>query len=129
MCGLAGFTAPGADALAVVRRMTAALVHRGPDGFGEFIDAGIALGHRRLAIIDLAGGAQPRVDTASGDALIFNGEIYGYRGPRPGPARERGRAARPLRHRGAVPDAAAFGRTPDAGGDRRHVRLRLPRRQ
>jgi asparagine synthase (glutamine-hydrolysing) len=79
MCGLAGFTAPGVDAPAIVRRMTASLAHRGPDGSGEFIDAGIALGHRRLAIIDLAGGAQPRVETASGDALIFNGEIYGYR--------------------------------------------------
>ena len=40
---------------------------------------GIAFGHTRLAIVDLAGGAQPRVDEASGDALIFNGEIYGYR--------------------------------------------------
>ncbi len=79
MCGLAGFTGPGADAPAIVRRMIAALAHRGPDGNGEFTDAGIALGHNRLAIIDPAGGAQPRVDAASGDALIFNGEIYGYR--------------------------------------------------
>ena len=79
MCGLAGFTGPGADAPAIVRRMIAALAHRGPDGNGEFTDAGIALGHNRLAVIDLAGGAQPRVDAASGDALIFNGEIYGYR--------------------------------------------------
>ncbi len=80
MCGLAGFTGPGADAPAIVRRMIAALAHRGPDGNGEFTDARIALGHTRLAIIDLAGGAQPRVDAESGDALIFNGEIYGYRG-------------------------------------------------
>ena len=78
MCGLAGFTGPGRDAAFIVRRMTDALAHRGPDGSGEFVDAHIALGHRRLAIIDLAGGAQPRVDTATGDALIFNGEIYGY---------------------------------------------------
>src|SRR5258708_25979974 len=80
MCGLAGFTGPGADAPAIVRRMIAALAHRGPDGNGEFTDARIALGHNRLAVIDLAGGAQPRVDAESGDALIFNGEIYGYRG-------------------------------------------------
>src|SRR5258708_23797932 len=80
MCGLAGFTGPGADAPAIVRRMIAALAHRGPDGNGEFTDARIALGHNRLAVIDLAGGAQPRVDAASGDALIFKGEICGYRG-------------------------------------------------
>ncbi|HZU89144.1 MAG TPA: asparagine synthase (glutamine-hydrolyzing), partial [Stellaceae bacterium] len=51
----------------------------GPNGRGVFVDAGIALGHTRLAIIDPTGGAQPRVDEESGDALIFNGEIYGYR--------------------------------------------------
>src|SRR5260370_23587619 len=79
MCGLAGFTGRGADAKAIVRGMIAALAHRGPDGSGDYVDADIALGHNRLAIIDLAGGAQPRVEAATGDALIFNGEIYGYR--------------------------------------------------
>jgi len=79
MCGLAGFTGPGADAPVIVRRMTGAVAHRGPDGSGEYVDADIALGHNRLAIIDLAGGAQPRVEATTGDALIFNGEIYGYR--------------------------------------------------
>jgi asparagine synthase (glutamine-hydrolysing) len=59
--------------------MNGALAHRGPDGSGMFVDRTIAFGHTRLAIIDLAGGAQPRVDKASGDALIFNGEVYGYR--------------------------------------------------
>jgi asparagine synthase (glutamine-hydrolysing) len=79
MCGIAGFTVPGREADAVLARMTQALAHRGPDGTGVFIDRGIALGHTRLAIIDLAGGVQPRVDRATGDALVFNGEIYGYR--------------------------------------------------
>jgi asparagine synthase (glutamine-hydrolysing) len=79
MCGIAGFTAPGCEAEAVLARMTRALAHRGPDGGGVFVDRGIALGHTRLAIIDLAGGVQPRVDRATGDALVFNGEIYGYR--------------------------------------------------
>jgi asparagine synthase (glutamine-hydrolysing) len=59
--------------------MNRALAHRGPDGSGTFVDSHVALGHTRLAIIDLAGGAQPRVDQATGDALVFNGEIYGYR--------------------------------------------------
>ena len=79
MCGIAGFTAPGREAKVVVAQMTRALAHRGPDASGVFVDDRIALGHTRLAIIDLAGGAQPRVDRLSGDALVFNGEIYGYR--------------------------------------------------
>lgn len=59
--------------------MLGAVAHRGPDGSGMFVDNFLALGHCRLAIIDLQGGAQPRVDLATGDALSFNGEIYGYR--------------------------------------------------
>jgi len=79
MCGIAGFTGPGSEAGGVLRAMNQALAHRGPDGSGTFVDSAIALGHTRLAIIDLAGGAQPRVDRTTGDALVFNGEIYGYR--------------------------------------------------
>ena len=79
MCGIAGFTHPDLDAHRTLSQMNAALGHRGPDASGIFVDKGIALGHTRLAIVDLAGGAQPRVDRASGDALVFNGEIYGYR--------------------------------------------------
>src|SRR6516164_7000624 len=79
MCGIAGFTAPGREAEAVLAQMTRALAHRGPDASGIFVDDRVAFGHTRLAIIDLAGGAQPRVDRATGDALVFNGEIYGYR--------------------------------------------------
>jgi asparagine synthase (glutamine-hydrolysing) len=79
MCGIAGFTRPGPDARRILAAMNTAIAHRGPDADSSFVDAGIALGHRRLAIIDLVGGAQPRVDAASGDALVFNGEIFGYR--------------------------------------------------
>ena len=77
--GIAGFTAPGPDARHILNAMTGALRHRGPDARDTFVDPGIALGHTRLAIIDLAGGAQPRVDDRTRDALVFNGEIYGYR--------------------------------------------------
>lgn len=80
MCGIAGFTAPGASGDAILRRMIGRMLHRGPDGQGYFHDATLALGHARLAVVDPVGGAQPRVDAASGDALVFNGEIYGYRG-------------------------------------------------
>jgi asparagine synthase (glutamine-hydrolysing) len=79
VCGIAGFTAPGPEARDVLGAMNRALAHRGPDGSGVFVDSHIALGHTRLAIIDLAGGDQPRVDRTTGDALVFNGEIYGYR--------------------------------------------------
>jgi asparagine synthase (glutamine-hydrolysing) len=79
MCGIVGFTDPGPDAHRILAEMNAALGHRGPDGNGLFVDEKIVLGHTRLAIIDVCGGAQPRVDEAAGDALVFNGEIYGYR--------------------------------------------------
>jgi len=59
--------------------MLAPIRHRGPDGEGVHVDAGVALGFVRLAIIDLKGGAQPRCEGPAGDALVFNGEIYGYR--------------------------------------------------
>jgi asparagine synthase (glutamine-hydrolysing) len=79
MCGIAGFTQPGPTAERILREMNAALAHRGPDGNGTHVDTNIALAHTRLAIIDPKGGAQPRIDTATSDALVFNGEIYGYR--------------------------------------------------
>jgi asparagine synthase (glutamine-hydrolysing) len=79
MCGIAGFTNPAPGAHRILAEMNTALGHRGPDGNGIFVDDGVALGHTRLAIIDVSGGAQPRVDEVSGDALAFNGEIYGYR--------------------------------------------------
>lgn len=81
MCGIAGFTtlrnkvaSPGA----VVRRMADSIRARGPDGDGYFVDGDVALGHRRLSIIDVAGGAQP-VATADGRfQFIYNGELYNY---------------------------------------------------
>jgi asparagine synthase (glutamine-hydrolysing) len=81
MCGIAGlFDLEGyreADPRAL-KRMADALKHRGPDGEGFFSAPGVGFAHRRLAIIDLEGGAQPFI-AASGSALTFNGEIYNYR--------------------------------------------------
>lgn len=59
--------------------MRRALAHRGPDGQGEHIEAGVGLGHTRLSIIDLAGGAQPLANEDESIWLTFNGEIYNYR--------------------------------------------------
>ena len=78
MCGIAGFVGPGdRDSLA---RMTQALRHRGPDGEGLYADPDmpVFLGHRRLAIIDIAGGNQPMWDGAGEVGVVFNGEIYNH---------------------------------------------------
>jgi asparagine synthase (glutamine-hydrolysing) len=78
MCGIAGFW--GAGDQTTIRAMTDALAHRGPDGNGYHVDedARIFLGHRRLAIIDIAGGAQPMWNEAQTVGVIFNGEIYNH---------------------------------------------------
>ena len=82
MCGLAGevrFDGRPADVEAV-RRMTACMVHRGPDGEGLWSEGPAALGHRRLAIIDLsAAGAQPMVDEGAAVSVVFNGCVYNHR--------------------------------------------------
>ena len=109
MCGICGFTQATENSLPTLKAMCDIMAHRGPDGEGQYIDAesGIALGHRRLSLIDLEGGNQPMV-RATGDhesavtspalhndgtpcgtpeqaaaigkfAIVFNGEIYNYR--------------------------------------------------
>jgi asparagine synthase (glutamine-hydrolysing) len=81
MCGIAGLYYP-AIAKPVdpsrIKAMTDVLVHRGPDGAGVWTAPGVGLGHRRLSIIDLGGGAQPMA-TVEGDlTVVFNGEIYNF---------------------------------------------------
>ena len=79
MCGIAGFISPArADATALVP-MLARIAHRGPDGQGTFVEGPAALGHCRLAIIDLQGGAQPLYSEDKNFVVVFNGEIYNYR--------------------------------------------------
>jgi asparagine synthase (glutamine-hydrolysing) len=63
---------------ATLDRMTDIMSHRGPDGRGTFIDGNAGLGHRRLSIIDLAGGAQPMFNEDESVVTVFNGEIYNY---------------------------------------------------
>ncbi|MGA8211371.1 MAG: N-acetylglutaminylglutamine amidotransferase [Nocardioidaceae bacterium] len=81
MCGLAGeLRLDGATAdVAAVERMTACQSHRGPDGQGVWARGSVALGHRRLAIIDLSvHGSQPLVDPELGLSVVMNGCIYNY---------------------------------------------------
>jgi asparagine synthase (glutamine-hydrolysing) len=82
MCGIAGFISFDGhdqdDAAARVQRMTDAIVHRGPDAGGRYVDGHAALGHRRLSIIDLASGAQPMGAADGHVQIVFNGEIYNF---------------------------------------------------
>jgi asparagine synthase (glutamine-hydrolysing) len=81
MCGLAGlFDIKGLTPYdpALLARMTDVIAHRGPDGSGLHAEPGLGLGHRRLAIIDLAGGAQPMHTPDRLLTIVFNGEIYNF---------------------------------------------------
>ena len=81
MCGIAGFTThrhqPEKPEMALAG-MTHALSHRGPDAEGAYSDPAVRLGHRRLSILDLAGGAQPMSSADGRWHIVFNGEIYNY---------------------------------------------------
>ena len=86
MCGIAGFTSPRQtpDCAAILKAMTDAIAHRGPDGDSAHLTRTsndshtIALGHRRLSIIDLATGDQPFFLDEDRYAMVYNGEIYNY---------------------------------------------------
>jgi len=84
MCGIAGFTNSSGDADdSLIRRMTATIIHRGPDQQGCYTSPGIALGAVRLQVIDLDGGEQPvrsGIENEDGQTVIvYNGEIYNFR--------------------------------------------------
>jgi len=86
MCGLAGIFHPnGAEPVdtALLRAMTTALAHRGPDGDGFHVEPHVGLGHRRLAIIDPNGGHQPMFNEDGSVAIVFNGMIYNFQELRP----------------------------------------------
>ncbi|TVM18765.1 asparagine synthase (glutamine-hydrolyzing) [Oceanidesulfovibrio indonesiensis] len=84
MCGIVGFLSCGSrcasegESREWLQAMTDSLEHRGPDGQGMWVRDGVALGHRRLSIIDLHTGAQPMEDSAGRAVAVFNGEIYNY---------------------------------------------------
>lgn len=77
ICGIYNFDGAPADRR-LLGRMKSALAHRGPDGEGEFVCHEVALGHRRLSIIDVEGGAQPMANETDTVQVVFNGEIYNF---------------------------------------------------
>jgi asparagine synthase (glutamine-hydrolysing) len=85
MCGIAGFierqssVAAREERAALLDRMLRRIAHRGPDDQGMFVEGSVAIGMRRLSIIDLAGGHQPLSGCGSAATVVFNGEIYNYR--------------------------------------------------
>ena len=80
MCGICGVFdfRGGAVQRDLVRKMSNAIRHRGPDGEGLYVCGQIGFGHRRLSIIDLQGGNQPITNEDDSMAIIFNGEIYNF---------------------------------------------------
>lgn len=79
MCGIVGFTNSIDNSNAVIDKMMDRIKHRGPDAEGKYVDKSIALGHRRLSIIDVGNqGDQPIFNEDKSLVLIFNGEIYNY---------------------------------------------------
>ena len=78
MCGIAGFSLRAAADRTALAAMTATLAHRGPDGEGFFVEGGVGLGHCRLSILDIEGGAQPMANETGSVTVVYNGEIYNY---------------------------------------------------
>lgn len=86
MCGLTGIfhkDSLGDVDAGLLRRMNDAIAYRGPDGDGFHVEPGVGLGHRRLSIVDVAGGGQPMYNEDETVVIVFNGEIYNFPELRP----------------------------------------------
>ncbi len=84
MCGIAGIIHPSKESQPVLDEMLTRIVHRGPDDSGTFVDRDVAIGMRRLSIIDVAGGKQPIFSKDGSLVIVFNGEIYNFKKLREG---------------------------------------------
>lgn len=78
MCGIIGFSDKSKNKEKIIKSMADKIIHRGPDSDGYYIDDTVALGFRRLSIIDLNTGSQPIYNEKKDKVIIFNGEIYNY---------------------------------------------------
>lgn len=90
MCGIAGFSATSSvpDSETLLRHMMSVISHRGPDDAGVFTDNSVALGHRRLSIIDVAAGHQPMSNESGSCWIVYNGEVFNHAEVRPQLERE-----------------------------------------
>src|SRR5688572_25257602 len=82
MCGIVGIISSDSTRpvpSGAIKRMCDAIVHRGPDGVGEYVNGRVGMGMRRLSIIDLQTGQQPIANEDETVWVVFNGEIYNYR--------------------------------------------------
>ena len=79
MCGIVGFIDKEKNKNDIIKKMADLIVHRGPDSDGYYVDDDVALGFRRLSIIDLDGGDQPIYNEDKTKLIFFNGEIYNYK--------------------------------------------------
>jgi asparagine synthase (glutamine-hydrolysing) len=82
MCGICGIVIPDRSSRSIdegaFTRLRDTISHRGPDGFGVFVEPGVALGHRRLSIVDVSHGAQPMASEDGSLQLIYNGEVFNH---------------------------------------------------
>ena len=78
MCGFVGFSGKLENKKEILNKMMNRIIHRGPDSEGEFINENIALGFRRLSIIDLGGGSQPIYNEDGSIVIVYNGETYNF---------------------------------------------------
>ena len=81
MCGFTGFVdnTPKIQKDKIIKKMADRIIHRGPDSEGYFTDDNVALGFRRLSIVDLAGGDQPIFNETGDKVIVFNGEIFNHK--------------------------------------------------
>lgn len=79
MCGIAGFIGKDKNKKKILKAMCDRIAHRGPDAEGFFVKGDVALGQRRLSIIDIEGGKQPMFSEDGKLVIVFNGEIYNYK--------------------------------------------------
>ena len=79
MCGFVGFVSKDKNKKKIIKDMADIIVHRGPDSDGYYVNDRVALGFRRLSIIDLDGGTQPIFNENKDKVIVFNGEIYNYK--------------------------------------------------
>lgn len=79
MCGFVGFVSKDQNKKKIIKDMADIIVHRGPDSDGYYVCENVALGFRRLSIIDLDGGSQPIFNEKKDKVIVFNGEIYNYK--------------------------------------------------